>query len=106
MHMLAKNPHLFRGAIIENTFTSISDMVDVVFFFLKYFKGLILRNYWTSIDLVSRIENPLLFITGDQDEIVPDHMTYQLHDKASKSVHKELYVVKDGTHNDTWYTGG
>lgn len=75
MHMLIRHPHLFRGAIIENTFTSISDMVDTIFFFVKHFKSLILRNYWMSIDLVEHIENPLLFVTGDKDELVPDYMT-------------------------------
>lgn len=65
MYTAAKYPHLFRGVILENTFTSIPDMVDELFFFAKYFKGLILNNYWTSIDLVGRIRNPMLFITGD-----------------------------------------
>lgn len=75
MHTVAKYPQFFRGVIVENTFTSISEMVDIVFFFVRYFKGLILRNYWTSIDLVGRIENPILFVTGDQDELVPYEMT-------------------------------
>ena len=33
-------------------------------------------------------------------------MTVRLHDAAKSSVHKKLYIVKDGTHNDTWYVGG
>jgi fermentation-respiration switch protein FrsA (DUF1100 family) len=79
MHTAAKYPHIFRGIIVENTFTSIADMVDELFFFAKYFKGLILRNYWTSIDLVGRLNHPILFVTGDQDELVPHEMTLKLH---------------------------
>ena len=94
MYTAAKYPSLFRGVILENTFTSISDMVDELFFFAKYFKGLILRNYWKSIDLVGRIENPILFVSGDEDELVPHWMTLKLHKEAAKSKHSELYVVK------------
>jgi fermentation-respiration switch protein FrsA (DUF1100 family) len=106
LYTAAKYPHMFRGVIVENTFTSMSDMVDVVFFFMKHFKGLILRNYWTSIDLVGRITNPMLFITGNEDELVPFKMTLKLHESATASKHKELFVVFKGTHNDTWYVGG
>jgi len=106
IHTAVKYPNLFRGVIIENSFTSISDMVDVIFWFAKYFKFLILRNYWTSIDLVNKIENPIMFVTGDKDQLVPHTMTHILHSRAIKAVLKELYVVKDGTHNDTWYVGG
>jgi pimeloyl-ACP methyl ester carboxylesterase len=71
IYTAAKYPDLFRGIVLENTFTSIPDMIDEHFFFAKYFKGLILNNFWTSIDLVSRIQKPMLFITGYIDEIVP-----------------------------------
>ena len=45
-------PDLFQGMIIENTFTSIEDMADVLFFFAKHFKYYILRNHWRSYDIV------------------------------------------------------
>lgn len=65
VHTATKYPHLFRGIVLENTFTSIADMVDELFFFAKYFKRLILSNHWPSINHVGTIKNPLLFITGD-----------------------------------------
>lgn len=81
-------------------------MVDIIFFFVKPFKWLILRNHWTSLETVARIENPILFIGGKLDELVPYEMTLKLHDHATKTVKKELYVVEDGEHNDTWYKAG
>lgn len=42
-----------KGIIIENTFTSISDMVDKIFPFLKYFKLLIQKNFWNSISRIN-----------------------------------------------------
>ena len=38
---------------MENTFTSIPDMVDSMFGIIGKLKGLILRNYWPTIDLVA-----------------------------------------------------
>ena len=59
------------GIILENTFTSISDMVDHVFYLVSFFKGLILRMGWYTSELVPNLEMPVLYVTGDQDEIVP-----------------------------------
>ena len=33
-------------------------------------------------------------------------MTQSLYDSAVNSKHKDLYIVEEGTHNDTWYRGG
>ena len=41
-------PFKIKGIILEITFTSISDMVDKVFPFLKPFKWIMLRNHWPS----------------------------------------------------------
>lgn len=60
-----------RGVILENTFTSIADMVDHIFPKLKFFKGLVQRNFWPSIDRIRSIEHPILFIHSTKDEIVP-----------------------------------
>ena len=59
-----------KGLIVENTFTCISDMIDVVLPVLKYFKFL-QRNHWRSIDLISSIKAPILFIKSMQDELIP-----------------------------------
>jgi len=59
------------GMILENTFCSISDMVDHIFPLLSYFKQIIQRIYWPSIDRIPKVKVPLLFIVGLNDEIVP-----------------------------------
>ena len=38
IYMANKNPGLFRGLIIENTFSSISDIVDTLFPYVSMFK--------------------------------------------------------------------
>lgn len=71
IHAINEHPHAFRGLIVENTFTSMGDMVDKIFFFVRHLKWLILRNHWRSADLIGKVTHPIFFIAGNQDELVP-----------------------------------
>ena len=95
-------PDVFDGLILENTFTSIADMVDSLFYFVGYFKPLILRIKWDTRQIVSQLQLPILFVTGTNDEIVPPGQTMVLADAAKKSVFKNVMTVLSGRHNDTW----
>lgn len=77
--------------ILENTFCSISDIVDHIFPLLSYFKNIIQRIYWPSIDRIPNIKVPLLFIVGLNDEIVPPNHISRLHDAATKAAFKSIY---------------
>jgi fermentation-respiration switch protein FrsA (DUF1100 family) len=59
-----------KGVILENTFTSISDMIDAIMPIFKYLKFL-QTNHWRSIERIPKIEKPILFIRSLRDEIVP-----------------------------------
>jgi len=103
-----KAPDIFAGMIIENTFTSISDMAEELFPIFKYrpirvIKQILLRIGWYSDQLVGDITIPILYITGQEDEIVPYTQTLKLHALSTKSALVELYMVKDGSHMDTWF---
>lgn len=50
-----------RGLVLENTFTSIDDMIDAVMPFLKFAKPFN-RNKWDSLRAIRDIEVPILFI--------------------------------------------
>ena len=56
---------IFRGLIIENPFTSISDMADTLFPFLKPIKPYVLRIGWYSDKLMPFIQIPTFFVAGD-----------------------------------------
>ena len=93
------------GVIVENTFTSISAMVDKILPFLAPFKALVLTIGWKSIDIVPHLNIPTLYLAGNRDEIVPhEHMLelYRLHAKGMAHMH----VIDDGTHNESWVYGG
>jgi len=84
---------------------SVGLQVDEIFPILKHVKGLLLKIHWRSVDLVPALEHPMLFISGGQDRLVPPAMLRRLHDAAVRSTSRELYVVEDADHNDTFVKG-
>lgn len=48
---------------MENPFRSLDDMIDRKIK-LKFIRQLILKNNWRNIDLIGKIKNPILFLTG------------------------------------------
>lgn len=87
--------------IIENTFTQISDMIHHIF--PKWLKWISIFswNKWRSIDRIPHVKCPLLLISGEKDEIVPNHMMKKLF-KLATSPSKCILDFKNGTHNDTF----
>ena len=99
------------AVVVENTFLSVPHMVDQLMPFLTPMKAVVLRIGWNSYRLVPTLHTPTLYLAGLQDELVPHfHMQqlYQLQKNGSSSnnPHVELYVVPEGTHNETWLRGG
>lgn len=105
-HMLKIQESLFRGAIIENTFVSVEAMARKMFPYLGPAVPCLLRIGWNTNRIVGNLRLPVLYVTGDQDEIVPHEQTLDLHRLTTNSVFTELYVVRGGTHNDSWYIAG
>ena len=98
--LAARNPDLVKALVIENSFTSVPDMVDVVLPTLRYFKFLS-RNQWSSEEKVKSLQMPTLFISGRQDELVPPIMMDRLY-AACASPNKEFLPFEHGHHMDTW----
>ena len=102
-----KNDIPLAGMFVENTFESIGHMVDVLLPFLSPFKNILLRNKWDSTSLAEHLRTPILYIAGDQDEIVPYTQMRDLYSKSSKgSLLHRFHRVEGGTHNETWLQGG
>lgn len=53
-----------RAVIVENTFLSVSHMVDELMPFLKRIKWLVLRLKWNSEQKARRLTRPVLYISG------------------------------------------
>lgn len=107
LHLMAEVPGLFRAAVIENTFTSMSDMCDDRYPILKIFpilKTILLKIRWDNLDQIQKVNCPILFIAGDMDTFVPMLMTQRLH-AAYIGKKRELWIIKGGNHNNTWEMG-
>ena len=51
-----------KGLILENTFESLSKLVDSIMPWVSVFKHFILKNFWPSVDRISKIKSPILFL--------------------------------------------
>ncbi|KAL4326425.1 hypothetical protein GQ457_11G017260 [Hibiscus cannabinus] len=101
--VLAKNnPDKVASLILENTFTSILDMAGVP----KILNGLV-RSPWSTIDIIGQVKQPILFLSGLQDEMVPPSHMEMLYAKAAAHNKQCLFVeFPTGMHMDTWLAGG
>ena len=94
-HMAADNQDKVAGIIVENTFTSTNDIVDVLLPKLSYFKWLS-YNVWANIDVVPKLRIPCLFLRSGKDELIPkDHMERLV---AAYGGNKELVHFPDAQH--------
>jgi len=110
---LASRQDEVAGFIIENTFSSIHDMVCVlaerlgVPFIASL--GSVLTNFltspWENHKRVANLRKPILFISGTNDELIPKEQMEHLHQTCA-SPHKYLYRVHGGDHNSSWQRGG
>eukprot|EP01084_Bolivina_argentea_P291155 500374_1 len=90
------NNKKIAGLIIENTFSSISDMVGKVFPFLDFdfIKKFMLKIHWKSIDKIGYITSDMLFLACSKDEIVPNEQMLNLYENAKNAKSKDLYVIE------------
>jgi len=90
----------FPAVILESTFTSFGDLVA------RFVPSLArsLKNKFNSLEKISQLRSPLLFIHGDMDEIVPYENGRKLFESAPQP--KEFYTIAGAGHNDTYLVGG
>lgn len=96
--------HELLGLVVENSFTSVGDMMDKIFPALTYFKSLC-TNPWTSVETIRNVTIPTLFLSGSMDELVPSWMMNELFEKSG-SPSKLLKRFQFGQHMDTWQQEG
>ena len=94
----------FKGVIIENTFTTMADLVDIMFPFLKYVKNYLLKTKFETIKIIGKIKRPILFCRSEKDELIPKIQMDNLYNAATGALFKQYYTIKDGAHNDGFRT--
>jgi pimeloyl-ACP methyl ester carboxylesterase len=102
VHIIHKlNPRI-KGLILENTFSSMGDMVDHLFPMITHLKSFLLKNNWPTKAKIDQISLPMMFISSSNDELVPSHHMEMLYSLATKAAFKQKYIVIGGTHNESW----
>lgn len=115
--LVRNNSGKVAALILENTFTSVLDMAGVMLPVLKWFiggtssKGLrvlnfLVRSPWNTHAIIQNVSEPILFISGSRDEMVPPAHMKQLYDASSSNSRSLFIEFPDGMHMDTWMRGG
>lgn len=105
IHLAHSNPAKIRHVILENTFLSIPKLIPRVAPILRPFTFLC-NQRWNSFQLIPNLSQKILFLAGNQDELVPpDHMA-DLHKLARRASMKKFVTFSNGTHNDTCVQDG
>ncbi|KAG5520062.1 hypothetical protein PMAC_001138 [Pneumocystis sp. 'macacae'] len=89
----------YSALILENTFLSIPKLMLDTMPYMALFRGLC-HQRWPSQDRISFIKSiPILFLSGQKDEVVPFHHMHTLY--CLSSAKKVFKVFQNGKHNDT-----
>jgi len=81
--------------VLRSPFTSLADMARLQFPFLPTF---LLRDRFESLNQISRVDCPVLVITGDRDSVVPPAQSRRLHEAAPGP--KRFVQIAGADHND------
>jgi fermentation-respiration switch protein FrsA (DUF1100 family) len=93
------------GVIVESTFTSLSDLAAL------FFPGMdahLLQGQYESLERAQHVTMPLLVVHGTRDDLVPVEQGKRLFAAHPGRIgkQKQLYLIEDAGHNDTYYVGG
>ena len=58
-------------------------------------------NKWDSLDRISYIDYPTLFLSGQKDELVPSEMMRKLYEKSASQNNKHFASFQHGLHETT-----
>lgn len=93
------------GVIVESTFTSLPDLAAL---FFPGQDAQLFQGQYESIERVKHLTMPLLLVHGTRDDLVPVEQGKRLFAAHPGRIgkQKQLYLIEDAGHNDTYYVGG
>eukprot|EP01054_Gregarina_sp_Poly1_P008766 Gregarina_sp_Poly_1__8765@NODE_525_length_7703_cov_51_704164_g416_i0_p3_GENE_NODE_525_length_7703_cov_51_704164_g416_i0NODE_525_length_7703_cov_51_704164_g416_i0_p3_ORF_typecomplete_len343_score35_94Hydrolase_4/PF12146_8/1_5e28DUF818/PF05677_12/7_8e26Abhydrolase_1/PF00561_20/2_4e19Peptidase_S9/PF00326_21/2_4e17DUF1057/PF06342_12/1_2e13Abhydrolase_6/PF12697_7/4_8e13Abhydrolase_2/PF02230_16/2e12Abhydrolase_3/PF07859_13/6_8e10Abhydrolase_5/PF12695_7/1_2e08Peptidase_S15/PF02129_18/3_3e08DLH/PF01738_ len=100
-------PDQIQGLVLENTFLSIKEMAKQLIPPLRkmeWLLNILTRIGFNSDQLIKNVRIPILFISGEDDTLVPPFHMERLFELAASCKFKWLVKVAGATHNDTWQT--
>lgn len=103
INLATQNPH-YAGLIVESTFTSMREMVDLQGKYDLLPIDWILTQRFNSIRKIKSLQRPLLVIHGTYDELIPHRMGETLYEQANAP--KQLLIVPYADHNNVATVAG
>ena len=74
-------------------------MAEIIFPSIRFLKFLC-KTKWSTKDVIGKINFPILFLSGEKDELVPVSMMKKLHNLSKTST---FVTFPQGTHMDLIY---
>ncbi|KAK9370280.1 Alpha/Beta hydrolase protein [Lipomyces kononenkoae] len=105
IYLATKHEEDLAGLIVENTFRSLPSLIPTVLPIAQYF-AFLCHQIWPSEKLLLQIKKlPILFLSGEKDEIVPPvHMKILY--EICQSPNKVWRQFANATHNETYLKDG
>ncbi|KAL5493710.1 hypothetical protein EMCRGX_G014929 [Ephydatia muelleri] len=91
--------------IVENTFTSIPHMAQLMFTGARTLPYFCFKNKYLTFQEIRKVRAPTLFLSGLADQLIPPRMMMELYQACSSSL-KHIETFQGGTHNGTWMCYG
>ncbi|WP_071516888.1 alpha/beta fold hydrolase [Geitlerinema sp. PCC 9228] len=104
IELAIRHPQM-KGIIVEGTFTSIRDTINYQGFFYQLFPvDWMLTQHFDSLSKVSQLKVPILYIHGEQDDVIPAHMSQTLYDATPQP--KQILKIAQADHINVPEVGG
>ncbi len=84
------------GLILESTFSSVRDVVDIILPGLSHF--IYLRYVFNSLNKINKVTTPILVIHSPEDEVIPFELGHKLFESVESS--EKTFLQIEGGHND------
>ncbi|KAL0477249.1 hypothetical protein AKO1_005839 [Acrasis kona] len=106
LFLAKQRSRLIKGVIIQDTFTSVPDMMTVLMPHLRHFKWFC-KNQWRNTDIVQTLppELSILFLGAERDEWIPPRMMVKLYEDCN-STKKHVMWFPHATHYTIWQQPG
>lgn len=104
IQMCKRHSENIQGVILENTFWNIAELASMILPIIKpvtHLIGPFIRDRYESCLTIREFPTPSLFLSGDDDMLVPPSHMHRLFEQST-STFKKFVNICGGTHNDSW----
>lgn len=89
--------HKFCATVLISPFKSLPEVAKFMFPMIGNLAHRFVEDKFDSHSVIGKIQNPILFLHGSEDNIVPKQHSLELYEACKSDV--RIFVFKDMTHN-------